>query len=193
MTWGEAVLITLQKVFAVSGAKAEINDTTSPYIAAMPHAANEALSLLAVCGKYIVRCMEVSAQEADCRLKLKETAADFYSLRENEVFLRDTACDCFTLIGGNEIILHQAGSWCIYYNAYPQKITPDTADSHELGLDPEAAVLVPLYMASQLYKDENAEIATMYRNEFEAGREALLYRDVPKCGGMGFVSVRRWI
>lgn len=193
MTWGEAVLITLQKVFAVSGSKVEINDTTSPYIAAMPHVANEALSLLATCGKYIVKSVEVTAQEDNYRFKLKNVAEDFYSLRDNEVFLNDTACDLFTLIGGLEIVLHKAGVWRIYYNAYPQKITSATADSYELQLDPEAAVLVPLYMASQLYKDEDAGIATIYRNEFEAGREALIYRDMPKTGNISFISVNNWV
>lgn len=193
MTWGEAELITLQKVFAVSGSKVEINDTTAPYIAAMPHAANEALSLLATCGKYIVKSIEITTAEDNYRFKLTDKAADFYTLRDNEVFLNDTACDLYTLIGGNEIVLNIAGEWRIYYNAYPQKITASTADNYELQLDSEAAVLLPLYMASQLYKDEDSGIATMYRNEFEAGREALLFRDVPKSGGLSFTSVNNWV
>ncbi|MEA4973743.1 MAG: hypothetical protein VB119_11340 [Candidatus Metalachnospira sp.] len=193
MTWGEAELITLQKVFAVSGSKVEINDTTAPYIAAMPHAANEALSLLATCGKYIVKSFEITTAYDNYRFKLTDKAADFYTLRDNEVFLNNTTCDLYTLIGGNEIVLNIAGEWRIYYNAYPPKITASTADNYELQLDSEAAVLLPLYMASQLYKDEDAEVATMYRNEFEAGREALLYRDVPKSGGMRFVSVNNWV
>lgn len=193
MTWGEAVLITLQKVFAVSGSKAEINDTTSPYIAAMPHAANEALLLLATCGKYIVKSFELTTEEENLRFKLSDKAEDFYSLRENEVFLNDNACDLYTLIGGGEIVLRAVGNWRIYYNAYPQMITAATQESYELPLDREAAVLLPLYMASQLYKDEDAEAATMYRNEFEAGREALLFRDVPRVGAMSFVSVKNWV
>jgi len=193
MTWGEAVLATLQKVFAVSGSKVEINDTTAPYIAAMPHVANEALSLLATCGKYIVKSIDISTAEDNMRVQLKEKASDFYSLRDNEVFLNNTACDYFTLIGGNEMVLFYAGDWRIYYNAYPAKITADTTDDYELELDSEAAVLLPLYMASQLYKDEDAEVATMYRNEFESGREALLYRDVPKTSGMKFVSTKNWV
>ncbi len=193
MTWGEAVLITLQKVFAVSGSKVDINDTTAPYIAAMPHVANEALALLATCGKYIVKSIDITAEEDNSEFKLKDIAENFYSLRDNEVFFNNIACDCYTLIGGNEIVLFYAGDWRIYYNAYPAKITADTSDDCELELDSEAAVLIPLYMASQLYKDEDAEVATMYRNEFEAGREALLYRDVPKTSGMSFISVKNWV
>ena len=42
-----------------------------------------------------------------------------------------------------------------------------------MALDPEVEALIPLYMASQLYKDDDNAIATVYRNEFEVGRDAL--------------------
>ena len=42
-----------------------------------------------------------------------------------------------------------------------------------LELDPEVAALIPLYMASQLYKDDDNSIATGYRNEFQVAFEAL--------------------
>ena len=31
----------------------------------------------------------------------------------------------------------------------------------------EACIILPLYMASQLYKDDDITLATTYRNEFE--------------------------
>ena len=42
-----------------------------------------------------------------------------------------------------------------------------------MSLDPEVAAILPLYMASQLYKDDDNAIATVYRNEFEVARESL--------------------
>lgn len=45
---------------------------------------------------------------------------------------------------------------------------------------PDVAVLLPLYMASQLYKDDDNSIATIYRNEFEVARGEL----VPAAGGV---------
>ncbi len=65
------------------------------------------------------------------------------------------------------------GNYKVYYKAYPQQITQDTADDEELALDPEVEALLPLYMASQLYKDDDAGIATVYRNEFEVAFERL--------------------
>lgn len=66
------------------------------------------------------------------------------------------------------------GSFTIYYRAYPQQITDSMLDTDELPLDPEVYALLPLYMASQLYKDDDNGIATAYRNEFEVGFERLV-------------------
>ena len=66
------------------------------------------------------------------------------------------------------------GSFTIYYRAYPVQITTDTDDEYELPIDPEVYALLPLYMASQLYKDDDNGIATSYRNEFEVGFERLV-------------------
>lgn len=66
------------------------------------------------------------------------------------------------------------GSFTIYYRAYPEELTMDTDDTYELPIDPEVYALLPLYMASQLYKDDDNGIATAYRNEFEVGFERLV-------------------
>ena len=66
------------------------------------------------------------------------------------------------------------GSFTIYYRAYPEQITADTDDEYELPIDPEVYTLLPLYMASQLYKDDDMGVATSYRNEFEVGFERLV-------------------
>ena len=66
------------------------------------------------------------------------------------------------------------GNFTIYYRAYPEQITSETEDEYELPIDPEVYALLPLYMASQLYKDDDNGIATAYRNEFEVGFERLV-------------------
>jgi len=66
------------------------------------------------------------------------------------------------------------GCFTIYYRAYPVELTSETEDEYELPIDPEVYVLLPLYMASQLYKDDDNAIATAYRNEFEVGFERLV-------------------
>jgi hypothetical protein len=65
------------------------------------------------------------------------------------------------------------GNFRVYYKAYPQKITQETGDDEVLSIDDEVAPLLCLYMASQLYKEDDNSIATTYRNEFEVGFERL--------------------
>lgn len=66
-----------------------------------------------------------------------------------------------------------AGNYIIYYNALPVEITSSTDDEYDLPLDREVAALLPLYMASEIYKDDDLSTATSYRNEFEVGFDRL--------------------
>ena len=193
MTWGDIQLSVLHKLFVSDGQTILVNDSTSPYIAAMPLAANEGLMLLAACGKYIPKTIETETAEGVTDLSLKELAENFLSLRENEIFLNGRHTDSYTLIGGERMLLYGIGKWIIGYNAYPQKITQATDKDYVLDVPEDAAVLLPLYIAAELYKDEDPQTAAIYRNEFEAGREALLYRDTAKSGHMCFESVSKWI
>lgn len=68
---------------------------------------------------------------------------------------------------------NEPGTYTVYYKAYPSHITLDTPDDYELALDPEVATLLPMYMASQLYKDDDNSISTVYRNEWEVAFERL--------------------
>lgn len=114
------------------------------------------------------------------RYDLKDLVTDFYKLKDivyqsgfNEVRYEKTANfhwegDSVLVLGGMN-----KGSWKVSYYAYPQNITKDTADNTVLSLDPEVVVLLPLYMASQLYKDDDISLATQWRNEFEVARELL--------------------
>ena len=49
-----------------------------------------------------------------------------------------------------------------------------TSNDYEFKLPEDACVLIPLYIASQLYKDDDISQATAYRNEFEVGLQDLL-------------------
>jgi hypothetical protein len=68
---------------------------------------------------------------------------------------------------------NEPGTYTVYYKAYPSHITLETPDDYELALDPEVATLLPMYMASQLYKDDDNSISTVYRNEWEVAFERL--------------------
>lgn len=55
------------------------------------------------------------------------------------------------------------------------RIDKDTKDDYKLTISEDACVLIPLYIASQLYKDDDISQATAYRNEFEVGLQDLYY------------------
>lgn len=62
-----------------------------------------------------------------------------------------------------------------YAKTAVEKIEKDTEDTYKLDLPEDACVLIPLYIASQLYKDDDISQATAYRNEFEVGLQDLYY------------------
>lgn len=62
-----------------------------------------------------------------------------------------------------------------YEKTTTDKIDHSTEDTYELTLPADACVLIPLYIASQLYKDDDISQATAYRNEFETGLQDLYY------------------
>lgn len=56
-----------------------------------------------------------------------------------------------------------------------EHIDADTENDYKIELPEDACVLIPLYIASQLYKDDDISQATAYRNEFEVGLQDLYY------------------
>lgn len=112
---------------------------------------------------------------------LKALASDFYNLGENAIayeggdrvkYLSTTdyyrESDHILVLPAN-----MPGMYTIYYHAYPAEITIDTPDETVLAIDPDLAVLLPLYMAAALYMDDDLAISTTLRNQFEVGLEAL--------------------
>ena len=124
---------------------------------------------------------DVPPYEKYIKIPMDEVLSDFYQLAPAELYnLGDSgngyivANDYFQEADKTLVLpRNKTGIYIIHYRAYPQQITLDTPDDYEMAIDPEVAALIPLYMASQLYKDDDNAIATVYRNEFEVGRDAL--------------------
>lgn len=115
------------------------------------------------------------------KYNLKDLIEDFYQLSETDIYLENggdpsyLAASNYFQEADNTLVIPRKdhGVYTVYYKAYPGEITNDTPDDYVMALDPEVAAILPLYMASQLYKDDDNAIATVYRNEFEVAREAL--------------------
>lgn len=201
MTWKEVKLATLQKMFSAEGLTInEADDSVSEYINAMPQAANEGLQLLCTAGKYLRRSLELEPGAAgETRtVDLEAAAPDLYRIEQLEVYAFDEAGTPVPvrgakLVAGRYLVLtnQPESRMVLYYNAWPRPVTHSTADDQELPLDPEVAVLLPLYMASQLYKDDDITLATMYRNEFEVAFSLLQRADTGEVGGQ-FTCATGW-
>lgn len=192
MTWGEIKNITLQKIDEATG------EDAGEYTDMMAAPANEALQLLSTTGKYIVQCYEIrqdGSEAARQRYDLRQLLPDYFSL---ETVYFDGGGEYgqtmdYQMEGDRVLVLPaKAGLWRVYYNAYPYEITGATAEEQELAIDPEVVVLLPLYIASQIYKHDNVALATIWRNEFEAAREALMGKYQAKIQGKAsFVALKR--
>lgn len=199
-TWDDIRVIALQKMFLIEGSEVEYNDSTKPYLASMPAAYNEAVRLLSTTNRYIVKCADVECDGVSDQLKinLDEVIPDLYELKPNGTYFeypdgRMAECGDFRFYGNSTLVLpgSSAGVYHIYYYAYPIAVTANTAGTTNLQIDPDVASLIPLYMASQLYKDDDIAIATTYRNEFEVGRD-LLVRELNGSMSYRFSSVTGW-
>lgn len=200
-TWDEIRMTVLHKLFlATSSDNVTENDSNRDYLKAMPEEYNAAVMLLSTTNRYIIKYFEVPSygDGGTMIVDLKEYAKDLYQIQPNEAYLfgEDGIAERYTkmkTVGGDLLYLDggNIGVYRIYYYAYPVKATSNTQGNTDMQLDPEVAVLVPLYMASQLYKDDDIAIATQYRNEFEVGRE-LLVKERNTSFGSKFSSVTGW-
>ena len=135
------------------------------------------------------------------RYPLKELASDFYMLSTEDIYYegdanvtRYTRTSDFFQEGNTVLVLDRdtPGNFKIYYRAYPQKITQETGDDEVLAIEDEVSPLLCLYMASQLLKEDDQSISTIYRNEFEVGYERLRDR-ASTPSAERFVSESGWI
>ena len=124
---------------------------------------------------------DVQPNEEVIRYNLKEMIPDFYQIYAGKVYIEKdgqprylAASEYYT--EANDTIVFRSdrpGIYTVYFKLYPQMITNSTPDDYVLPLDPEVVTIIPLYIASQLYKDDDNGIATTYRNEFETAFDRL--------------------
>lgn len=174
-------LAALQKMFASDGTDiSNPDEATKEYLNAMPHAANEAIEMLCTAGRYLRKSYMTSKDKGEAlTVNLEYEVPDYWRMGNMEVYklVDDTPepVDGVALYGGKYLVFpaEYEGDFEFFYDAKPTTITLSTPDSKKIDLPDDAVVLLPLYIASQLYKDDDNAIATMYRNEFETAFERL--------------------
>jgi hypothetical protein len=149
---------------------------------------------------YKEKFLDVPMYREYLKFNLKELIPDFYQISETDIYLetdtepRYLAASNYYQEADNTLVIPRAdeGVYTVYYKAYPGEITLNTPDDYEMALDPEVAAILPLYMASQLYKDDDLGTSTVYRNEWEVAFERLT-KSVSAPSSEHFTSVSGWI
>lgn len=181
MDWKTIKLLSLQKMFLVTGNEIIEDETTQEYLNKMWGAANEAMMRLATIGKTIIKKVTIDLSDErivtssnKMYINLLEFAPDLFNVNTAAVTLDEEPYSKFELYGNTLILEPELGILSLIYYAYPAMLKQDSPDDLEIPLAVDAAVLIPLYIASELYKDDDNSLATMYRNQFETGLESLV-------------------
>lgn len=171
MNWGEIQIESLKKMFlnteniTVDNLSTYLTDKKyKTYLFAMPQACNEAINYIA----------SVLGTEVDEYQLTKEEVNYTYDLSELINDLRKVTrvvCPSGTTWKMKTPKLLEITDWndgdvYIYYEKTPNVISSSTLATEEINLKYDYATIIPLYIAGELYKDDDLSLSTMYMNEF---------------------------
>lgn len=176
MTWGEIQIESLKKMF-LNKEVLDIEDLEDyrydkkykTYLDAMPQAFNEAVNYIISVAEPIVKEFNLIKTDVNANYNLKNLISDYKSFY-------DIDTNSFWNLKTKDIIRIEDwinGDVKVYYEAYPKKIDNLTTDDETIELEEKYARLIPLYIAGELYKDDDLTLATVYMNEFLTNLEVL--------------------
>ena len=180
MTWGEIQIESLKKMFLnkeilkVENLKTYKEDKKyKTYLDTMPQACNEAINYI-INLEPIIKVKELEKTTENCIYDLKEIFKDynykkFYNI--NTEYSVEWELLTKNLIKINE---WKQGKIDVYFETYPKKITEATDNSTEIELEETFARIIPLYIAGELYKDDDLTLSTMYMNEFMTNLNSMI-------------------
>ena len=173
MTWGEIQIESLKKMFlnteniTVDNLETYLTDKKyKTYLFAMPQACNEAVNYIASRLGTEVHIYQLTRVETNHLYDLS-AISDLSDLRK----VKDVICPAgvnWKMITKDllEIEEWESGDVYLRYEITPPVIASDTTASTDIGLKNAHATIVPLYIAGELYKDDDLSMSTMYMNEF---------------------------
>lgn len=172
MNWGQIQIESLKKMF-LNNEELEIDKLEEyktdkkykTYLYAMPQACNEAINYIIENGKPLIKEYKLKKKEKN-KYNLPQQVPNFKRLYQI-VYDGDNKPDWY-VEGNNVLVINnwKSGDITVYYESYHDLITSSTSSSFSLDLDNQMVVLIPLYIAAELYKDDDVQLATMYMNEF---------------------------
>lgn len=115
---------------------------------------------------------DIPAYQDVTKYDLSKLANDYHELDSiylNGFNLKYSEATVYSMEGDSVLVLRhdRPGNYLVYYKSFPQMVTSDTLDSYEFELPDDMMLLIPTYIASELYMEDDLAIATSYRNKFE--------------------------
>lgn len=170
MTWGEIQIESLKKMF-LNNESLSVNKLSDymnekkykTYLYAMPQACNEAINFIV---------SKLGSNESTFELEKEDTI--YYDLSKKIEDFRmikgiySKMPVSWKILNKNTIIIDnwQGEKILVSYEVKPTIINSDTDTDFVIEIAPEYVNLIPLYIAGELYKDDDLTLSTMYMNEF---------------------------
>lgn len=206
MTWEQIQKAALDKIFSRLNYGTEVS-LTSPdvadYVRAMPHAAWFAMVDLAEVMP-IYKSVEVELPYDDAEgyrlFHIRELAPDFMRfcpdrltiMGANNTFMR---VNDYQFDGMDTLFVpaEYVGTLVIWYESYPENIDESTPGDTTFSLPEEAQRAIPLYIAAEVFKEDDISMATQYLNEYENVKSMLASRRQQTSSGGAWRSVTGWV
>lgn len=165
MNWGEIQIESLKKMFLNNDDLSideienyKTNKKYKTYLFAMPQAFNEAIRYISNL-EPIIKSYELEVEHE--RYNLKELIDDYKCL-ENVISNKKWEMETEDIIKFDK----NTGKVIIYYEANPILVDSTTKLETTFDINKDCLQYVPLYIAGELYKDDDLTLSTVYMNEF---------------------------
>lgn len=195
-TWGDIVIATCRKMFlnkdaiTVADLPDLIDDRNySTYINMAPDVMNELMVILN--NRVLINIDTITIKLDDANLEkylIDDNSAFVFDIKE---YMKDNEIDNYlyteviqhTYIKRDNLLFEEQDgklyidkrfidrnslTLTIKYRIIPERFTTATPWSTLIDLPYNICSIVPLYLASELYKDDDISMSTAYRNQFEA-------------------------
>lgn len=172
MNWGQIQIESLKKMF-LNKEELTINNLNEykqdkkykTYLFAMPQAANEAINIILENVQPLIKKYVLKKKEDTERYDLNKLS----NFKKVYQIVNDGGTyEGYELEGNNQLVIKNwsSGQIIVYYESYPDLLTSSSSSSTDLEIPIPLTVAIPLYIAGELYKDDDVQLSTIYMNEF---------------------------
>lgn len=205
-TWGEIQIATIKKMF-LNNAVIDTTDLATmrtdkkyqTYLSAMVSEVNVGINIILSRGKKLTQRVELTTTNATSsddeyyHYDLEDLITNFKRLNNIIVYKGYDYVSNATSKNPKIVTILKTDfdtySFYVSVDIKPTKITEATLDSAVVVVPEDTGHLLPLYLASELYKDDDISMSTLYRNQFEVELQSLRNED----DELELTSVSGWL